>query len=174
MKKNQRFFAIIMFNRFVKFTLHSRQKLTLKTFPLKLSMIETVASSVGDFPRPHPLTSLALDAVTLSIEVEWVKYPCAHASMCLSGLEKQHVLFCSMASMKVVWINKEWIALMFVVYCPAHSLFRQRGWRRWCPKIPVEHSKLVTETSLYLLHRSHFWKIISVELDQLNMGKFRT
>ena len=96
--------------------------------------------------------------------------------MHLSGLAKQHVLFCYMASMKVVWINKEWNALIFVVYCTTHSFFRQCGWSRWCPKIPVEHSKLVTETSSYLLHRSHFWKIIPVamELDQFNMGKFRT
>ena len=135
-------------------------------------MMETVASSVGDFPRPHPLTSLALDAVTSSVEVEWVKYPCA--SMHLSGLAKQHVLFCYMASVKVVWINKEWNALIFVVNCTAHSFFRQCGWSRWCPKIPVEHSKLVTETSSYLLHRSHFWKTIPVELHQLYMGKFRT
>ena len=76
--------------------------------------------------------------------------------------------------MKVVWINKEWNALIFVVNCTAHSFFRQCDWSRWCPKIPVEHSKLVTETSSYLLHRSHFWKIIPVELDQFNMGKFRT
>ena len=33
--KKQRFCALTTFNRFVKFALHSRQKLTLQTFPLK-------------------------------------------------------------------------------------------------------------------------------------------
>ena len=55
------------------------------------------------------------------------------------------------------WINKEWIALIFVVYCTAHSLFRQCGWSRWCPKIPAEHSKLVTETSSYQASRNVGW-----------------
>ena len=75
----------------------------------------------------------------------------------LSDLAKEVVLFCSLASMKVVWINTEWIALIFVVYCPAQSLFWQCGWRRWCFKIPDEHSTLVTETSLYLFHSTAIW-----------------
>ena len=87
--------------------------------------------------------------------------------MRLSGLAKQVVLFCSMASMKVVWINKEWIALMFVVYCPAHSLFRQRGWRRWCPKIPVETvswwlKPLYTFCTGHIFEKSSLWNWISL------------
>ena len=66
-------------------------------------MMETVASSVGDFPRPHPLTSLALDAVTSSVEVEWEKYP--SASMHVPGLAKQHVCFAK-------WHQWKWYGLI--------------------------------------------------------------